>query len=36
MILADILLGGRPDRPDWEAVGTTCVVVDSLVPKFLE
>ncbi len=36
MILADILLGGRPDNPDWEAVGATCVVVDSLVHKFLD
>jgi hypothetical protein len=36
MILADILLGGRPDDPDWEAVGATCIVVDSLVHKFLD
>jgi hypothetical protein len=36
MILSDILLGGRPDDPDWVAVGATCIVVDSLVHKFLD
>lgn len=36
MILADILLGGRPGDCEWEAVGVTCIVVDSLVHKFLD
>ena len=35
MILAELLLGGDPDRPRWVEVGASFVAVDSLVHAYL-
>lgn len=36
MVLADILLGGRPEDPDWRQLGAAMRAVDVLVHKFLD
>lgn len=36
MVMAELLLAGRPDDPGWQKVGLNLVTVDSLVLKLLD